>query len=774
MILQRPAAVAAQARDSSVARFARDVASSRDIWFVVFRWALLVGAFALVQQWYFQMPLPNIIGGLSLGALYGIVGVGLILIYRTLRIINFATAAIGAVPAIVAMVLDVKGSLNYVEGLPIALLGGALIAIFADLVVMRRFANGSRLIATVVTIGIAQSLSILGFFIPIWLGLNAASATYVPTPWASWHIAAANGQPVVNGNQVFALVSVLAVSMAVWSFLRYTRIGVALRAASENADRAGLLGIPVRRVQTVAWALAGLLAGLAVYGQGPLIAIPKDASLGFTPLLYGLAAAVIAGMDGILVALAAGMAIGMIIFGSVVKYGDDSLASALMLLLILGALLVRRRQLARAYATGVATWREVKIFKKVPAQLGVLPEVKIARWALMFALVALLTGLGFFIDGPDVSLLTLVPLYGIVAVSLVVLTGWAGQISLGQFGIVGAAAGVAGGLVANHGIDFFAAIGIGIATGAVAAVLIGLPALRVQGLYLAVTTLAFGYVVQYFVLNNHYFIGERIMPQGYAAHVQQPLLYGVIDLSDPRNYYYTCIVFLFIALLAAASFRRYRSGRVLMAARDNQRAAAAYGINVTAARLAAFAISGAIAGLAGVLFAYAEHNVVKDSYSVQASITLFLATALGGLGSLPTAVLGAMSLEASVAFGPRLYQLIGEEWGYVLPLMLTGPLLIIQMLIWPGGLAEGVFKSRDDFLRAIAKRRKLVVPSLIADRKATAEELGFKRTLSEATHELEAGPATADIVCPVCGASLSLQQAADHEHLRAPQPAAAP
>jgi hypothetical protein len=100
--------------------------------------------------------------------------------------------------------------------------------------------------------------------------------------------------------------------------------------------------------------------------------------------------------------------------------------------------------------------------------------------------------------------------------------------------------------------------------------------------------------------------------------------------------------------------------------------------------------------------------------------------------------------------------------------------LILQMVIWPGGLAEGVFKTRDDFLRFVAARRKLVVPSLIADRKATAAELGFTHTLAEATHELEAGTATADIVCPICGASLSLQQAAEHEHLRAPQVAAAP
>jgi branched-chain amino acid transport system permease protein len=738
------------------------------------RWGLLAVAFLLVFQAVFHLSIGNYINGLTLGALYGVLAVGIILIYRALRIINFATAALGAVPAIFAFVVDIKGWLNYWEALPIALAGGAAAGVLADLVVMRRFARGSRLIATVATIGIAQSFAILAFFIPIWMGQDAGSVSYVPTPWAGWKILDGRGVPILSGNQVFALASVTLAALAVWAFLRYSRIGIALRAASENADRAGLLGIPVRRVQTVAWALAGGLAGLAIYGQGPLIGVPRDSTLGFDTLLYGLAAAVVAGMEGIWVALGAGMAIGLIIFGSVANNGDPDVASALMLVLILGALLARRGQLARAYSTGVATWREVKIFRRVPSQLVDLPEVWGAKLAVgaIAATLALLLPLKLVGD-QNVPLLTLLPLYGIIAVSLVVLTGWAGQISLGQFGIVGMAAGVSGGLVANHGVDFFAALAVAVVVGALAAVVIGLPALRIQGLYLAVTTLAFGYVVQYFMLNNHYAVGAHILPVGYAAPIKRPLLYGRFDLNDDTVFYFVCLGLLVLAMVAAASFRRFRSGRILLAARDNQRAAMVYGIHVTRARLAAFAVSGGIAGMAGVMFAYAQHTVIPDSYSVPASIGIFLAAAVGGLGSLPTAVAGTMLLEATVVFGPRLYSLWGPNWAAVLPLLVTGPLLLLQLRTWPGGLAEPVHQARDAFLRWVAARHQLEVPSLIADR-ATEQQPAFENALGEATEELEHGR-VADIVCPVCGEGLTLQQAQAHPHLTAPQesPAAA-
>jgi branched-chain amino acid transport system permease protein len=368
------------------------------------------------------------------------------------------------------------------------------------------------------------------------------------------------------------------------------------------------------------------------------------------------------------------------------------------------------------------------MFRPVPLELRHLPEVVTGRVLLIGGWTAVMVLLPFIIGTANLPYLLLLPLYGIVAVSLVILSGWAGQISLGQFGFVGLAAEVAGGLIADHNIDFFVALALGIATGAVAAVAIGLPAVRIQGLYLAPVTLAFGFAVPYYLMNTHYWIGRHLMPNGLSARLRLPELYGRIRLADSvgapnKTFYFVCLVMLALCMSAALAFRRLRSGRVLIAARDNQRAAQAYTLNLTRTRLAAFAVSGGICGVAGVLFAYAQRNVVPGSYGyLYGSIAVFLATAIGGMSSLGFAVLGAMSLEASVAFGPRLYDLLGETWSQVLPLLLTGPLLILIMYQYPGGTADLAFRLRDSWLRRLAARRDIIVPSLVADRLVQAVE----------------------------------------------------
>jgi len=687
------------------------------------RYIALGLAFVAVVEALFGTSPADFVNGISLGALYGIIAVGLILIHRTARLINFAAGAIGAVPAIAALLLNVQDHVSYLVCLPIALVGGPLFGAATDIVVMRHFAKTARVITTVVTIGVAQTLAVVGFFLPKIFGQNnAETVSLVPTPWDKWVIHNGRGQPLLTGNEVAAIAVVIIMGAGIGAFLRYTRMGIALRASAENSDRASLLGIPVKRVATVAWALAGLLSAVAIYFQSPLIGVPSDASLGFTTLLYALAAAVIARMERIGLAVGAGMAIGVIIFSTIGTTGDSSLAEAIMLVIIIGALLLQRKGLSRAQDTGEGTWQAVRMYRPIPAELRHLTEVRLGRFGLLGTWAGLMILLPFVVGAPNVPYLILLPLYGIVAVSLVVLTGWAGQISLGQFGLVGVAAAVSGGLVANHNIDFFAALGLGIVVGAVAAVLIGLPAVRIQGLYLAVTTLAFGYAIEFYFMNTHYVIGRHIMPSGLAAHLSRPLLYGRIDLGSDKTFYFVCLIALVACMAAALSFRRLRSGRVLIAARDNQRAAPAYTINLTRTRLSAFAVSGAICGVAGVLFAYAQRNVVPGSYDVlYGSIAVFLATAIGGVSSVGFAVFGAMSLEASVAFGPRLYDLLGGTLSSVLPLLLTGPLLLLSLYQYPGGTADGAYQLRDNWLRRLAARHDILVPSLLADRRVEAE-----------------------------------------------------
>ncbi len=716
---------------------------------VLGRYAATAVAYLAFMNVVVGLSASNILNGIALGSLYGILGVALVLVYRTSRIINFAAAALGAVPAITALLLTTTFGVSYLLTLPLAIVGGLAVGALTDVVVMRRFAKSPRLIVTVVTIGLAQTFAVIGFFLPVWFGERADQPPVVETPWQDLAFESSRGEPVLSGNQVFAFLVVGLCTAGLALFFSRTRMGMAVRASAENAERAALLGIPVQRVGTVAWALAGLLASMAIFAQAPLIGVPSDATLGFDALLYGLAAAVVAGLERFGTALFAGTAIGILIFASVAKTGSNDVASALMLVVILVALLAQRGTLSRAKDTGVSTWQSVKVFRPVPAELRGVPEVRITKYVLMTTAVAVAVAAPFLVGEPNLPRLTVLPLYGIVAVSLVVLTGWAGQISLGQFGLVGIGAAVSGGIVADHNIDFFVACFLGIAAGAVAAVLIGLPAIRVQGLYLAVTTLAFGYAMQNYVLNPSFALGDLLLPDGIVGAISRPSVYGRFDLNDNRTFYFACVIALALVMAAALSFRSNRSGRVIIAMRDNQRAAASYGMNPVRVRLAAFAVSGGMAGLAGTLFAYSQFNVLGDSYDVLSSLFVFLATCVAGLTSVWAAAVGVVLFEATILFGPDLWEGLPTSIAAVLPLLLTGPLLILQLYQSPGGLAGYVFEERDKVLRRIAAKRGIHVPSLVADKRVDDGE-GH-------TAELSAAP------------EASMEVAAEHQHERLEQ-----
>src|SRR5581483_9404328 len=241
----------------------------------------------------------------------------------------------GAVPAIVGLLLDVSKHVSYLYCLPVAAFGGVLTGVMTDLLVMRRFARVPRLIATVITTGVAYSWAVPAFFLPIWFGQkNAAEVSLVPTPWKKWVIHNGRGQPLLTGDEVAALVVVIGLTVGLSAFLKYTRMGIALRAQAENADRASLLGIPVKRVATVSWGIAGLLSAMAIFFSAPLIGVPSDATLGFQTLLYALTAAVVARMDRLGLALGAGIGVGVLIYSTITSTGDNSTAEGLMVVVI--------------------------------------------------------------------------------------------------------------------------------------------------------------------------------------------------------------------------------------------------------------------------------------------------------------------------------------------------------------------------------------------------------------------------------------------------------
>ena len=675
------------------------------------------GLFLAAVTYFFEPTKEVYASALPRGCLYGLISVGVIVIYRTNRIVNFAVAAIGAVPAIFAVILSTTKGWPYLPVLLIALIGGPLLAGLIDIMVIRRFSDSPRLILTVATIGVAQILAFISIYIPIWLGTEDGLSQKMTTPWTSFRIDNDQGTLIIDGDGIFAMVAVAIMAAALAAFFRFTRLGIALRASAENADRASLLGIPVKRVQTAAWMIAGLFGSVTIFARSSLVGVPSDGSLGYSVLLFALAPAVLARMESVPVAVVGGIAVGIIESGAVGLDGDNDLAAAIMLLVILGTLLVQRGTLSRAYDAGTSSWQALQEYRPIPTELRRLPEVVGARSGLAVVAIVLLVVAPNLVTKGEVSFLATLPIAGMTAISLVILTGWAGQISLGQFALVGAGAVTAGKFATEFAggfwSDFWVTLALGAAAGALVAVLVGMPAVRIQGLFLAVTTLSLAGATHLWLMNRDEPVGRLVMPVR-NARVQRPILWQRIDLNNERTMYYVCLAFLAASAYAATRFRRSRSGRVLIAVRDNQRAAPAYAINLVRTRLAAFAVAGAIAASAGVLLAYQQRAIDPSTYGIGPSVAVFVATVMGGLTSVAGAVFGAMGIEAVERFGES--RLDG------ISLLVTGPGLLFILLFLPGGFAEAAYRMRDAYLRWVANRRGILVPSLLADRRVELDE----------------------------------------------------
>jgi branched-chain amino acid transport system permease protein len=389
-----------------------------------------------------------------------------------------------------------------------------------------------------------------------------------------------------------------------------------------------------------------------------------------------------------------------------------------MLGVILVALLAQRGRMSRALDTGVSTWQAVREFRPIPLELRGTREVVIFR-----GVVAALVG-GFFLAFPflvgesRLGYAQIVVIACIVAVSLVILSGWAGQISLGHFGLVGVGAAVAGRMAVTWNADFFLILLVAALAGAGAAVLIGLPALRLPGLYLAVTTLAFGAAMQNFFLNRSYAVGRELLPPQGDRIVAPCLWDNRVCLGDgvipTRGYYYFCLAILGGALLMARAYRRNRAGRAVLAVRENARAATSYSVHPARTKLGAFAVSGALAAVAGVLVAFQSGSIDSSTFGVDPSVRIFVTVVIGGLTSLSGAVFGTVVLES--------IRLFGEDVIKNLSLIVTGPGLLLVLMLLPGGFAEGLYRLRDSVLRWIAKRNGIEVPSLVADRRVETGE----------------------------------------------------
>lgn len=640
--------------------------------------------------------------GIILGLLGALVALGMALIYRANRILNFSQGELGLAPTVFVLSLIAYSKVPYVLGLVVGLAAAILLGGLIEFLIIRRFFRAPRLILTVATIGVSQLLAVGSLAIPLLWGKDPISQEGVAPFDFTFEVA-----PIVfRANHLLALLIAPVALVAIAIFLRRTNVGIAVRAAAERSDRASLLGVPVKRLQTVVWCIAATLSFIGVFLKAGINGVPIATNGGFGTTSFGALLAALAALtlgkftNLPSIALSA-VALGIVEQVVVWNNGNNpALVYPVFAVIILIGLLVQKTGQSRTEHDTASTWQAADEVRPIPRELRRVPEVLIVKWGglAVIAFVAYKLPSFGYMDSGNLIKASAVLCFAMVGISIILLTGWAGQVSLGQMGFVGVGAALGAVVTKTWNQDLFLAIPLAGVAGAVVAVVVGLPALRVRGLFLAVTTLAFTITASNYLLNPQY---ATWIPRG---RVERPPLFGRIDLEPQANMYYLCLVVLVLVILAVSGIRRSRTGRVLLALRENERGAQAFGINVARTKLSAFALSGFLAAVAGCLFVHVTQGFSADQFGAATSFGAFTSTVVGGLGSLTGGILGALFSRGGTWFLQGYWQLLPSAAG-----------VLVVLLLFPSGLGGIVYRLRDLWLRSVARRYGIVVPSLLAD-----------------------------------------------------------
>ncbi|MGH9018484.1 MAG: ABC transporter permease, partial [Acidimicrobiales bacterium] len=641
-----------------------------------------------------SLPPSVILEGAILGLDYGLLSVGLVLIYRTSRVVNFAQGQLGVVAAVFLVKLYDDFGFNYWVALVIAVALAAAVGALSELV-LRRLFNRPRVMVMVATIGLSQVLFLFTVF-PFIRPKKLYEAFPVPISW-TFHI----GTFLFSSGDVLTLMVAPVVVVALAAFIRFSSWGLAMRATAENAESARLSGVWVRRTSTVAWTLAGALSAVTAVLASPSQASALTEVLSPDLLLLALLAALIGGMVSLPVAFAAGIGVGVVVdllqWNITNPTSGPATVELILFLLLQGALLARAASLQKgsrvgeksSWAMGTAAFRRTG--EALRAQVGRAGTIGVV---VVAALLPLVIGVGHSF------LMSQICIYGIIALSLTVLTGWSGQVSLGQFGFVAVGADIAAHMGGSLPLIVLLPVA-GLATAAVS-VLVGLTALRIRGLYLAVSTLGFALFMQESVLATPCFTLPVVhrtfctgLPNPQSTLISRPSLFGLSLTSEPGFAWFSLGV-LVLSVLMVRIWRDRGIARRLIAVRDNEVAAGAAGIPVVRTKLLAFALSGFMAGYAGVCLAFATQRFSTDTFDSTLSILVVSMVVIGGLDSIPGALLGALYLEGLPAiFGST----------PTVEFLTSGAGLLAFILYLPGGMAQLLHRFGDLVTAGLENRR---------------------------------------------------------------------
>jgi branched-subunit amino acid ABC-type transport system permease component len=532
---------------------------------------------------HWQTPASTIVLGLTIGLTYGLLAVGLVLIYRSSRVINFAQGQMGAFGSVAFFLLVTKAHLPYWVALLPALLIAGGIGAATETTVIRRLGKAPLAVSVVATLGVGLFLVVFGVLIDPSAG--AGGIFPVPPGMPSFSVGALEVTPAYSAMLILSPILVLLVG----GFLRYSRVGVAMRCAADNPEAARMAGIFSGRMNSLAWALGAGVAAFAAIMSAPTLSV-SPGQFGPQLLEVALAAAVIGRMDNLPVTLIAGTAIGVLeqlLLWNYPQSGVESLV--LFALIVVGALVLLRSPTGRAEEKG--SWATVAAPRPIPASLRQLRTVRILGPALALVTVAGLAALPLGITNASAVTMTQILAFVIVGFSVGIVTGLDGQLSIGQFGIAAVGA-IASFEVASRTHDYVLSFLYAGAAAALVMVVLGLFAIRAKGLFITVTTLSFALLVFNWLLPASWLFGIDGVTPG------SPSVMG-IHLDTGKRYYWFALVMVSICFVITRNIRSAGLSRLFVAVRDNEDNARAFTVPATAVKIRGFAIAGFIAGIGG-------------------------------------------------------------------------------------------------------------------------------------------------------------------------------
>ncbi len=619
--------------------------------------------------------------GLFTGLSYGLLAVGLVLVYRSSRFINFAQSAIGLfAAALFAQATNIYG-IPYWIAFPGGIAAGALIAAFTEKSIVRRLVGAPKVLSMVATLGLGQAL----IFFALSISGDSLQGTTFPKPpgFPEGDVGA------LFVNQAYTATAILSPLLLIGLvlFLQRSRYGVAIRGAASNPDAAATSGVDPAGMSMLSWSLAGAVAAFATMMFIPTRGAIVPDTLGPDLLLRGLAAAAIARFRSIPVAIAAALGLG--VAERVLATNPDAAGwfEVLTFLAIGVSVLFQAKQNRQE---GDDSWDGVPLVSFLPAAYRRSAKLRRIVAAGVVVIIGLLAMVPIWASNQLSFTLISVIAFATVGLSVGLITGVGGQLSLGQFAL--AAIGAA---VSVNVVDATGTFGLGlVAAGAVVAVvsaLIGLPALRVRGLFLAVLTLAFALATNAWLLKQDWMLGSGVSPA-------RPV-FGSVTVSTARGYYLVSLATFVVLALLVRNIRRGPFGRRLVAVRDNEDAARALRVRATRTKLAAYALAGVVAGVGGAVFGHANTQLSAAQFPLNASIDVVAVTVIGGLGALLGPVLGSIYLIGVPAVfdaDTEALSVLSAAWLALIVLVPTGIVGLLQvprerLLRWLGRFVDEDF-----------------------------------------------------------------------------------